>query len=46
MNEGILLMGQLPNPLWSSIMFLIYALIISGIGILAQWSAKSSQLPS
>jgi Na+/proline symporter len=41
MSAGILLMSLIPNPLWGRAMFVICALIISGIGFLLKRSAKS-----
>lgn len=39
MSVGILLMALIPNPLWGRIMFVICALIISGIGFMLKRSA-------
>ena len=41
MSTGILLMSLIPNPLWGRMLFVICALIISGIGFLLKRSAKS-----
>ncbi len=44
MSSGILLMGLIPNPLWGRIIFVVCALIISGIGFLLKRSAKNNNL--
>ena len=41
MSTGILLMTLIPNPLWGRLMFVICALIISGIGFLLKQSATT-----
>lgn len=41
MSIGILLMGLIPNPLWGRLLFVICALIISGIGFLLKRSATN-----
>ncbi len=42
MSAGILLMGLIPNPLWGRIIFVVCALLISGIGFLLKLSAKNN----
>jgi len=41
MSAGILLMALIPNPTWGQMLFVICALIISGIGFLLKRSAKN-----
>ncbi|MEQ9426649.1 MAG: hypothetical protein RJQ09_19655 [Cyclobacteriaceae bacterium] len=40
MSAGILLMAFIPNPLWGRMIFIMCALIISGIGFMLKRSAK------
>ncbi len=41
MGLGILLMALIPNPLWGKMIFVLCALVISGIGFLLKRSARS-----
>jgi len=40
MSSGILVMALIPNPLWGRLIFVICAMIISGIGLLLKQSAR------